>query len=144
MVLTERKRGGVGCGRRLLPSPGYGAYQKVQTETSSPADLIALLYGAFQSDLQRAEAGLETGDYAMVNARLTRAQAIVLELLSSLDFSQGELPQQMSAIYVYIYQRLVHANVAKDIDAVREAASLIQPIAEAWTVAARSASGVQA
>ena len=125
-----------------MSTPGYGAYQKVQAETSSPADLIALLYGALQNDLQRAEAGLEAGDYALVNARLTRAQAIVLELLSSLDFSQGELPKQLSAIYEYVYQRLVHANVAKDIGAVREAAALVQPIAEAWIVATRPASGV--
>ena len=119
-----------------MRTPGYGAYQQVQTETSSPADLIALLYGALQNDLQAAESGLQSGDYPLVHQRLTRAQAIVLELIASLDHSQGELPRQLAALYEYVYQRLVFANVQKDIDAVREAATVVQPIAEAWTQAA--------
>lgn len=122
-----------------MPAPGYSAYQKVQAETSAPADLIGLLYDALQTDLQRAEDGLAAGDYALVNARLTRAQEILLELLSSLDFSHGELPKQLSAIYEYVYQRLVHANIAKDAAAVREAATLIRPIADAWMTVARPA-----
>jgi flagellar protein FliS len=109
----------------------------VQAETSSPADLIALLYGALQNDLQRAEGGLQAGDYTLVNERLTRAQEIVLELLASLDHSQGDLPKQLAALYQYLYQRLVDANVHKDLGAVREAASLVQPLAEAWMHVAR-------
>jgi flagellar protein FliS len=124
-----------------LQTAGYGAYQRIQTQTASPAELIALLYGGLQNDLQRAERGLQAGDYALVNERLTRAQAIVLELLASLDHSQGELPQQLSALYEYLYQRLVHANVHKDMDAVREAAQIVQPIAEAWSHIARPADG---
>jgi len=107
----------------------------VQTETSSPADLIALLYGALENDLQGAEHGLQAGDHQVVHQRLTRAQAIVLELIASLDHSQGDLPKQLAALYDYTYQRLVFANVHKDIDAVREAASVIRPIASAWTAA---------
>ena len=124
-----------------MPVPGYGAYQKVQAETSSPADLIALLYGALQNDLQRAETGLQAGDYPLVNERLTRAQEIVLELLASLDHSQGDLPKQLAALYQYLYHRLVYANVHKDLEAVREAASLVQPIAEAWMHVARPLDG---
>lgn len=125
-----------------MRTPGYGAYQQVQTETSSPADLIALLYAALQNDLQAAESGLQAGEYPVVHQRLTRAQAIVLELLASLDHSQGELPRQLAALYDYVYQRLVFANVHKDIGAVREAAIVVQPIADAWNQAARAAQSV--
>jgi flagellar protein FliS len=125
-----------------LRTPGYGAYQQVQTETSSPADLIALLYGALQNDMRAAEVGLQTGDYPAVHRRLTRAQAIVLELIASLDHSQGDLPKQLAALYEYVYERLVFANVHKNIDAVREAATVVQPIAEAWTQAAALARSV--
>ena len=125
-----------------MRTPGYGAYQQVQTETSSPADLITLLYGALQNDLQAAEAGLVSGDYQLVHQRLTRAQAIVLELTASLDHSQGELPKQLAALYEYVYERLVFANVHKDVEAVRVAATVVQPIAEAWTQVTRLAQGV--
>ena len=118
-----------------LVSSGYGAYQKVQTETSSPADLISLLYGALQNDLERAERGLSTGDHELVNARLGRAQAILLELIASLDHTQGDLPKQLAALYEYSYQRLVHANVQKDVAAVQEVARLMHPIIDAWAQA---------
>lgn len=124
-----------------MQTAGYGAYQRIQAETSSPAELIALLYGGLQTDLQRAERGLLAGDHALVNERLTRAQEIVLELLASLDHSQGELPQQLSALYEYLYQRLVHANVHKDLAAVREAAQIVQPLAAAWTHVTRTTDG---
>jgi flagellar protein FliS len=116
-----------------LQATGYGAYQRIQAETSSPAELIALLYNGLQMDLRRAEQAIGSGDIEVINSRLKRAQEIVLELLASLDHSYGEIPSQLSALYEYMYQRLVHANVHKDADAVREVADLVTPLVEAWS-----------
>ena len=91
-----------------LTTSGYGAYQRIQAETSSPVGLITLLYDGLRTDLMRAELGLERGDLELVNARLSRAQEIVMELLVSLDRSYGEIPEQLAALYDYMYQRLLH------------------------------------
>ena len=123
---------------------GYEMYQRVQTETSSPAELITLLYNALQTDLQRAAAGLEAADHALVNDRLGRAQEIVLELLASLDLSYGDVPIRLSALYEYLYQRLVAANLHKDSAVVREVATIVQTLADAWAYAARAAAGTGA
>jgi flagellar protein FliS len=120
-----------------LQQAGYGAYQRIQTQTSSPGELIILLYDALQTDLQRAEQGLLMGDYELVNARLSRAQEIVQELSASLDRNQGEIPEQLGALYGYIYRRLVDANVRKDVAPVREVAELVKPLREAWGAAVR-------
>ena len=122
-----------------LTTSGYGAYQRIQAETSSPVGLITLLYDGLRTDLMRAELGLERGDLELVNARLSRAQEIVMELLVSLDRSYGEIPEQLAALYDYMYQRLLHANLHKDRQAVREVAELVNTIAEAWAVASRNA-----
>ena len=119
---------------------GYGAYRRVQTETSSPGELVVMLYDALATDLQRAEAGLQTRErHEEAHVALVRAQEIVLELIASLNAEAGELAHQLDDVYQYVYGRLVDANVKKEADAVREAARLVAPIREAFTTAVRQA-----
>ena len=54
---------------------GHGAYQRVQAETSSPGEVIVLLYDALLKNLRRAAAAIEAGDSELVNEALTRARA---------------------------------------------------------------------
>ncbi len=122
----------------MLPG-GYHAYQRVQTETSSPGQLVVLLYEALLTDLQRADAALADGDSEMAHARLMRAQAIVLELGASLDRSYGEIPEQLGALYGYAYRRLLDANLQKDRAAVVEVAALMRPLRDAWLQAVAAA-----
>ncbi len=117
---------------------GYRAYRRVQTETSSPGELVVMLYDALATDLQRAEAGLEAPErHEEAHVALVRAQEIVLELIASLNAEAGELAHQLDDVYQYVYGRLVDANVKKDADAVREAARLVEPIRQAFTSAVR-------
>ena len=116
---------------------GYGAYQRVQTETSSPGELIVMLYNTLANDLQLAEQRLSSGDHEQAHNSLVRAQEIVTELLASLDMASGELAEQLSALYHYLYERLVHANVQKDVAAVREVAALVVSLRDAWVEAVR-------
>ncbi len=117
---------------------GYHAYRRVQTETSSPGELVVMLYDALTTDLQRAEAGLQTPErHEEAHVALVRAQEIVLELIASLNAEAGELAHQLDDVYQYVYGRLVDANVQKDADAVREAARLVAPIREAFVAAVR-------
>ena len=116
---------------------GYGAYRRIQTETSSPGELVMMLYNALANDLERAERGLRDDDCARAHDALVRAQDIVMELFSSLDLDSGELAQQLSALYRYVYERLIDANLRKDAEPVREAASLVAPLRDAWAHATR-------
>lgn len=127
-----------------MQAAGYGAYQRIQAETSSPAQLVALLYNALLTDLKRSEQALAARDLELASNRLVHAQDIVLELLASIDHSvEGELPRQLSGLYEYMYQRLVHANVRKDAAIVREVTELIRPIAEAWVNVAQSPTALE-
>jgi flagellar secretion chaperone FliS len=121
-----------------VQSTGYGAYRRIQTETSSPGELLLMLYDALANDLLRASEGLSSGDHELAHTSLVRAQDIVMELVASLDLNSGNLARELSALYQYFYERLVHANVEKDLDAIREVHSLVTPIREAWTQAVQS------
>jgi flagellar secretion chaperone FliS len=115
---------------------GYGAYQRVQAETSSPGELIVLLYDALLKNLRRGVVALEAGEADQVNEALTRAQDITLELRTSLD-SSTELAEQLSPLYTYIFRSLVLANVNKDISLVRELEAMVTPMRNAWVFAVR-------
>jgi len=122
---------------------GYGAYQRVQAETSSPGELIILLYDALLTNLRRGVAALEAGEPEVVNQALTRAQDITLELRASLD-AQTELAEQLMPLYTYVFRSLVLANVNKDAALVRELEAMITPMRDAWVFAVRGATPTSA
>jgi flagellar protein FliS len=119
-----------------VQTAGYGAYQRVQAETSSPGEVIVLLYDALLKNLRRGIAAIEAGEPDRVNEALTRAQDIVLELHTSLDAS-AEIAEQLSPLYAYVFRNLVAANVNKDARTVRELETMIAPMRDAWVVAVR-------
>jgi flagellar secretion chaperone FliS len=122
-----------------MPASGYSAYQRVQVETSTPAQLVLQLYDALMRDLERASAALDGRAVPeQAHNSLVHAQEIVIELLASLDMNSGDLAQHLADLYQYMYRRLVTANVAKDQDAVSEVLRLLKPIHAAWAEATRT------
>jgi len=66
---------------------------------------------------------------------LTRAQNIVLEMQNALKPEVApELCEQMSALYGFIYRRLVEANVNKDVKAVDDALRILDYQRETWVM----------
>ena len=115
-----------------MEAAGYGAYRKIQTQTSSPGELVVLLYDALLNDLARVDMAMDQRDLPRVHDRLVHAQEIVLELSASLDPAQGEIAEQLAALYDYCYRRLLEANMRKDATPVREVSGLLQPVRDAW------------
>jgi flagellar protein FliS len=114
-------------------------YQSVQITTSSPGEiLIALLDGLFKF-LHVAKHCLGSGDRARAGQAMSRAHAIISELLASLDPSQApELCQNLSGVYDFCLSRLGHANRHNDSKAIEEVMRVMTPIREAFTTAVRS------
>ncbi len=122
-----------------MQSAGYDAYQRIQTETATPGQLIAMLYDAFVRNLWQAEEALETSNLQGAHQALLRSQDIILELISSLEVKAegavGDVARQIAPLYEYIYRRLIDANIRKDVLAVREVRALILPVRDAWSEA---------
>ena len=126
----------------MMRANGYDTYQRVQAETSSPGQLIALLYDAMLRSLDRARHGLEERDLEAAHGPLLRAQDIVLELISSLNTDDkddaGALASQLAPLYEYMYRRLLDASLQKDAAPVHEVSRLITPMRHAWQQALES------
>ncbi len=112
-------------------------YMKDTVETLSPARLVTMLYDALVTDLQRAERAIDQHDNHEANRRLVNAQAIVIELRSALKPEGWSAGPRLAALYDYLIREIVAANVAKDARRVAACRGLVEPLRDAWHVAAR-------
>ncbi len=117
----------------------YSQYRQVQTETASPGQLVLMLYSGARRFLRTADEALEAGDPQTAHVALTRSQDIIFELISSLDTSVGELAENLLSLYVYLYQRLVVANLRKEREPIVEALEILARLDGAWQQVLRQA-----
>lgn len=121
---------------------GAGAYARVGVETgamsASPHQLICMLFDGAKSTIGMARHHMSNGDIGPKGNAISKAIDIVDNgLKAALDAKaagpEGEaLVANLSALYGYIIQRLLHANLRNDTRALDEADGLLEDIASAW------------
>jgi flagellar protein FliS len=112
-------------------------YIKDTVETIPPSRLVTMLYDALVTNLDLAERGIAASDLHTANRGLVKAQAILIELRSSLKPELWSGGPRLAALYEYLIREVVQANVTKDAKAVKACRQLIEPLRDAWHVAAR-------
>ena len=120
---------------------GHGRYRQVQINTASPGKLILLLYQGAIAALKKAVELIDRKDYVGKGECLLKAQDIVMELNLALDMSAGEIASSLRRLYLYVYRRLVDANLELDKEAVRESIGILEDLFSAWEVAVQQAEG---
>jgi flagellar secretion chaperone FliS len=111
-------------------------YVKDTVETLTPARLVTMLYDRLVSDLDRAEQAIDANDHFTSNKHLVNAQAIVLELRTSLKPDVWSGGPRLAALYDYLVREIVQANVTKDSSRAATCRKLVEPLRDAWHVAA--------
>ncbi len=112
---------------------GHERYLETAVETASPARLIVMLYDGAIRFINEAMAAMRQRDYETQNARLQRAQKILAELISSLDFDKGgEIAENLFRLYTYMYNQLVEANIQDSIERLEHVIDLLSDLREAW------------
>ncbi|AGH74145.1 flagellar export chaperone FliS [Edwardsiella piscicida] len=117
---------------------GTQAYAKVGLESgamsASPHQLIVMLFDGAHSALVRAALHIEAGQIPLKGLALSKAINIIDNgLKAGLDLDKGgEVAQNLSALYDYMVQRLLQANLHNDADTVRHVTELLDNIADAW------------
>ena len=104
--------------------------------TASPARLLVMLYDRLVRDLVTAEDAVGSGDIAVASDNLIHAQAIVLELHTSLDLDVWDGARGLAALYTFLHSELVAANIRKDAARIATCRSLVEPLRDAWREAA--------
>lgn len=104
--------------------------------STTPERLITMLYDRLVRDLVGAEEAIRLGARDLSNDQLVHAQEIVFELLSALDGTSWDGATALAALYTWVLGELVGANVDQDALRVAQCRALLEPLADAWHVAA--------
>jgi flagellar protein FliS len=121
------------------------AYRQSAVMTASPEQLVVMLYDGAIRFLRQAEAAYLEGSYLPAGERMTRAEAIIDELLCTLNPDAGEVVERLEAIYIFCKRCLVDARIGKDAVPVGHVIRLFGELREAWaTIAAGAVTPVPA
>ena len=83
-------------------------YLRTKVMTASPAELRLMLLDGAVRFAEEAHAGVTAKDYERSYEGFSRSQAIVMELIASLNHAvDPDLCAQLSGLYTYIYNRLL-------------------------------------
>jgi flagellar protein FliS len=113
-------------------------YRGVQVATSSPAQLVVMLYEGLLRFVSEADDALKSDDRGRAGERIGRALAIVEELTATLDPQPyPELAENLFGIYGFCKRRLLEANIERERQHLADVVTVLSPLREAWaTVAA--------
>lgn len=114
---------------------GPQAYLRTKVMTASPAELRLMLFDGAIRFAEQARRGYTDKNYEMSFEGTTKAQAILMELMSSLRPDQApELCQRLSALYTFMYSSLVQASTTRDVALVDEVIKLLRFERETWAM----------
>ncbi len=91
-------------------------YQQAQFQTVDRGQLLLMMYDGGDRFLAQAEQQLAGGDVPGFLHALGRAQAVIAELLSTLDHQRGgEVARNLDRLYRFMLDHLTEANLAKSV-----------------------------
>jgi len=99
--------------------------------TASPEELVLMLYNGIIRFVNEAKQAIDDKNIEKAHNSITRAQDIVLELMSTLDMKY-DISKNLYSIYDYISRRLIEANLKKDKVALDEVESLVSDLKDTW------------
>jgi flagellar protein FliS len=106
--------------------------------TASPMMLVAMLYDKAIASLSEAIRAVEAGDVQGRWKANHRAFEIVQHLQMTLDRERGgEIARNLDRLYGLILRLLPEVNARNDAAPARQAIALLEPLRDAWRMAAR-------
>jgi len=103
-------------------------------ETSDPHRLILMLFDGAIAAISLARIHMAAGEIPQKGAAISKAIDLISNgLLASLDMEAGgELAERLAALYDYMTQRLLFANLKNSLATLDEVMELLTSLREAW------------
>ena len=109
------------------------SYQLNDILTAPPGRLVVLLYDGAGRFLRQAAAAMRAGDIQRSNASMQRAEAIIDELLVTLNYEQGgELAASLRDVYLFCRRLLNESRLERDAEKIDSVVGLLGELREAW------------
>ena len=118
-----------------MAARGYGpnTYQQTQVEGVEQDYLVVLLMQALIKFLNRAAHAMADEDLETKAEALAKAQAVLSELVCSLDEEAGgDLARQLRDLYTHWQVQLVNADIEDELDTLNYVRQAVKGLADAW------------
>ena len=116
------------------------AYKEQSILTATPGQLVVMLYDGCLRFLFQAAHAMRDGQHLEADKRLTRAEAIIDELLTTLDLEQGGVvASRLQGIYVFCKRHLIEERGQRDPEMVDKVSELLGELRESWVQVAATA-----
>lgn len=109
----------------------YATYQNNSVNTSTPGELTLMLYNGCLKFIEQAKRTLEEGKLEEKNIAIQKAQAIISELMLTLD-TTVPVAENMLILYEFANSRLVDGNIKNDPALFDEAADIMTEFRDTW------------
>ena len=117
-------------------------YQQVEVATADRGRLLLLVFDGALRFLAQAEQALHVSDERRFAMQLGRAQAVIAELMHTLDHERGgAIARDLERLYRFMLDHLVEANLQKSPGSVARVARLLDIIASAYREILRAHAG---
>jgi len=108
-------------------------YLKNQVMSASPNKLIEMLLEGAVKRIRQGTLMIENENMIKASEHIIRAQDIVMELRYSINTEvESQIPQDLIDLYEYMYDRLVLANIDKDVTILAEVQNLLTELLDTW------------
>ena len=126
-----------------MVSNGYNVYKNNSINYASNEQLLLMLVDGAVKFAKKAESALEEKKIKETHDNIIRTEDIFLELMASLDRSAGDWAVQLYKVYQFIHDKLVEANLKKDIKILQEIMPLIEDVRDTWHEAYKKSKGTK-
>ncbi|MEI6397225.1 MAG: flagellar export chaperone FliS [Pseudomonadota bacterium] len=111
----------------------YKQYQKTQVVTASREKILLMLYEGAIRFTKQARAAMNDKKIADKGKAISKATAIISELMATLDFKVGgQLAQDLENLYIFMIDKLIEANVYNKIECLDDVERLLNTLYSAW------------
>ena len=113
-----------------LPN-AYAQYNNSKVLSASPGELTLMLYDGMIRFCNLAEVAVEKKDISKAHTNIMKMQRIIDYLRQTLDMNYP-VAEDFERMYVYLSQRMVEANMKKDLDILQEINGHLHAIRDNW------------
>lgn len=131
-----------------VPSKAIDSYNKVRLEngvdSANAHTLILMLYDGAALSLATAASAMRDGRTSDKGKAISEVISIISSgLQASLNIEAGgELAVRLNALYDYMCERLLHANLKNDTAALDEVSALLEELRGAWREIAKDSAAI--
>jgi flagellar secretion chaperone FliS len=112
-------------------------YREMQVMAATPARLTVMLFEQLEVLLRRARIAIENEQVEVRVENLTKARAIVSELLSTLDLERGgQLAIDLSMLYGFLLSELIDVGIRRDVVRLGRLIGIVATLRAGFTEAA--------